>query len=160
MFTDEQYTCLVQRYIDTVFRIALNYLKEPADAEDVTQSVFEKLLRQRKPFESDDHIRFWLVRVTINECKQILRAPWRKHESIEDYARTLSFEAPAQSDLFLAVMNLPKKYRMAIYLHYYEGYSTEEIGKLLKLPNGTVCTHLRRGRALLRNSLEEAEKDV
>ena len=155
--TDTQFTCLVDKYIDTVFRVALNYLRNPSDAEDVTQNVFEKLLRQRKPFESEAHIKHWLIRVTVNECKHLLRSPWRKTESFEDYARTLTFDSPARSDLFYAVMDLPKKYRLPIYLHYYEGYSTKEIAGILNIPNGTVCTNLKRGRELLKTQLQEVE---
>jgi len=157
IFTDEQYTCLVEKNLDAVFRVALNYLKEPSDAEDVVQTVFEKLLRCTKPFESEDHVRHWLIRVSINECKHVLRSPWRSHENIEDYARTLTFENESRSELFLAVMDLPRKFRLVIYLHYYEGYSTQEIGQILKLPKNTVCTHLKRGRELLKKQLEAEE---
>ena len=160
LFTDAQFTCLVDKYIDTVFRVALNYLKVSADAEDITQSVFEKLLRQRKEFESDDHIRHWLIRVTINECKHLLRSPWRKVGNLDDYARTIPFETTEQSDLYLSAMELPKKYRLPIYLYYYEGYSTKEIAEILKIPNGTVCTNLRRGRELLKKHLLEVDNAV
>lgn len=159
MFTDAQFTCLVKKYIDTVFRVAFSYLKSKEDADDITQNVFLKLYRQTKPFESEDHIRHWLVRVTVNECKNLLRAPWRHTESFEDYAKTLTFAAPEQSELFYAVMELPKKYRVCIFLHYYEGYTTEEIASILKLPKGTVCTNLRRGREALRKTLKEAEEN-
>ena len=159
-FTDAQFICLVDKYIDTVFRVALHYLKNHADAEDVTQNVFEKLLRQRVPFESDAHMKHWLIRVTINECKHLLRSPWRKTVSLEEYARTYAFEAPAQSEVFYAVMELPKKYRLPIYLHYYEGYSTKEIAGILKMPNGTVCTNLKRGRELLKKHLQEVDDYV
>ena len=160
MMTDEQFTRLVRRYIDTVFRVALNYLRNPADAEDVTQSVFEKLLGERKTFESEDHIRNWLIRVTVNESRKLLRSPWRRAEPIEDYLTAVAFENPAHSDLYRAVMGLPKKYRVAIYLHYYEGYSTKEISRILRLPKNTVCSHLKRGRELLRKELQEANDDV
>lgn len=160
MLTNEQFTRLAQRYLDTVFRVALNYIKNPADADDITQTVFEKLLRERKTFESDEHVRNWLIRVTVNECKKLLRSPWRKNEPIEDYANSLSFDTNAQRDLFRAVMGLPQKYRVAIYLHYYEGYSTHEIGEIMKIPKNTVCSHLKRGRDLLRKELQEANDDV
>ena len=84
MMNSEQFTRLVRRYIDTVFRVALNYLRNPSDAEDITQTVFEKLLREEKPFESEEHIRSWLIRVTVNECKKLLRSPWRRVEPLED----------------------------------------------------------------------------
>ena len=87
----------------------------------------------------------------------MLRSPWRKTESFEDYAAKLTFENPERSALFYAVMDLPKKYRLPIYLYYYEGYSTAELAEILRMPKGTVCVNLKRGRELLKQSLEEAE---
>lgn len=139
MFTNAQFTCLAEKYIDTVFRVAFNYLRSAADAEDVTQNVFEKLLREQKPFVSEEHIKHWLIRVTVNECKSLTRSKWWKTESLDTYASTLTFDQPEHLDLFFAVMDLPKKYRLPIYLHHYEGYSTEEVAELLKIPRGTVC---------------------
>ena len=155
MFTEEQFTDLVNKYINTVFRVALNYLKNPSDAEDVTQTVFEKLLRQTKPFESESHIRYWLIHVTVNECRYLLRSPWRKQDSIDDYARKLSFESREQSDLFQAVMQLDKKYRVPILLFYYEGYSTAEIASILGILEKTVSTRLFRAKAKLKDYLKE-----
>lgn len=157
--TNEQFTCLAQRYIDTVFRVAYNYIKSASDADDVTQNVFFKLLNEKRKFESEEHVRNWLIRVTVNECRNLMRSKWWKHESFEDYAQSLTFENPAHSELFCAVMALPKKYRMPIYLHYYEGYSTKEIAKLLHIPKNTVCTNLKRGRELLKDALQEADND-
>ncbi len=158
--TNEQFTGYAERYIDTVFRVALNYLRSSADADDVTQNVFEKLLKESRDFESDSHVKNWLIRVAINECKNLVRSRWWKAESFEDYAASLTFDNPSHSELFCAVMDLPKKYRLPIYLHYYEGYTTAEIGRILKLPKNTVCAQLRRGRELLRESLQEAQHDV
>ncbi len=160
MLTNEQFTDLAQRYLDTVFRVAFHYLKSPADADDVTQNVFLKLLNAKQEFESDSHVKNWLIRVTLNECKNLVRSKWWKRESFETYAATLRFDNSFHSDLFYAVMELPKKYRLPIYLHYYEAYTTAEIAKILKLPRNTVCTQLRRGRELLKKTLEEAESYV
>ena len=160
MLTNERVTCLAQRYIDTVYRVALNYLKSPADADDITQNVFLKLLQEKKPFDSDEHVKHWLIRVTVNECKNLVRSRWWRAEAIEEYAGQLVFDNQAQSDLFHMVMALPRKYRLPIYLHYYEGYSTQEIGQLLKLPKNTVCTQLKRGRELLKESLQEVDDNV
>lgn len=157
MLTNEQFTRYAQRYLDTVYRVALNYIKSAADADDVTQNVFVKLLQERKPFANDSHVKNWLIRVTINECKNLVRSKWWKAESFEDYAATLAFDTPAHSDLFYAVMELPKKYRLPIYLYYYEEYSTQEIAEILKMPKATVCTQLKRGRELLKESLQEVE---
>ena len=158
--TNEQFTCLAQRYLDTVFRVAYNYIGSRADAEDVTQNVFFKLLQSKKHFESDDYAKNWLIRVTINECKNLTRSKWWRSESLEDHAAKLTFENPAHSELYNAVMGLPKKYRLPIYLHYYEGYSTAEIGELLRMPKNTVCSNLKRGRELLKSMLQEAKNDV
>ncbi len=161
MLTNEEFTDCVQRYLNTVFRVAYNYLGSGADADDVTQNVFLKLLREKKPFEGDEHIRNWLIRVTINECKNLVRSKWWRMESLENHLAAPDFEDPAHSDLFYAVMALPKKYRIPIYLHYYEGYTTSEIAQILKVPKNTVCTQLRRGRECIRKSfMEEAESNV
>ena len=160
MFTDEHFTCLANKYIDTVFRVALNYLRSGTEADDVTQNVFLKLWKEKKPFESEEHVRAWLIRVTINECKHVLRSPWRSAENFEDYAAKLSFVTPEHSELFYAVMDLPKKYRMPIYLYYYENYSTGEVAQILGIPRATVATHLRRGRMMLREILQEADANA
>ena len=158
--TNEQFTCLAQRYLDTVFRVAYNYIGSRADAEDITQNVFFKLLQSKKTFESEDHVKNWLIRVTVNECRNLVRSKWWKAESIEEHVSKLTFEDPAHSDLYYAVMGLPKKYRIPIYLHYYEGYSTGEIGEILRIPKNTVCSNLKRGRELLKKTLQEAKDDV
>jgi RNA polymerase sigma-70 factor (ECF subfamily) len=89
MFSDEEFNNLVKTYMDTVFRLALNYVKCYQTAEDITQNVFIKLFHSNKSFESENHIRYWLIRVTINECKKILLSPWRKMVSIEEYINCL-----------------------------------------------------------------------
>ena len=155
-----EFETLARRYMDMVFRLAFSYMKSASDADDVTQNVLLRLLKNTKPFESEDHARFWLVRVTVNECKRALRSPWRKAGDIEEYANELHFETPEHSELFYAVMELPEKYRTAIYLYYYEDYSTDEIARLTGTPAATVRTRLRRGRELLRAGLEEAKSNV
>ena len=157
---NREFELLARRYMDMVFRLAFSYMKSASDADDVTQNVLLRLLRRTKPFESEEHARFWLVRVTMNECKRALRSQWRKAGDIEEYANELHFETQEHSDLFYAVMELPEKYRTAIYLYYYEDYSTDEIARLTGTPAATVRTRLRRGRELLRAGLEEAKSNV
>ena len=152
--TNEQFTCLAQRYLDTVFRVAYNYIGSRADAEDVTQNVFFKLLQSKKHFESDDYAKNWLIRVTINECKNVFRSPWHRRESLDDHIPSVPFSDPQHSDLYYSVMSLPQHYRVPLYLYYYEGYSTDEIGEILKLRGTTVRTRLRRARQLLQKELE------
>lgn len=155
--TNERFTCLAETYMDTVFRLAFSYIKSRSDADDITQNVLLKLLRYEGEFESEAHVKHWLIRVTVNECRSAWRAPWRKHEDIEEYANSLAMPSREHRDLFEAVMGLPQKYRTVIYLFYYEGYSTREVAALLSVPEATVRTQLMRGRERLRKTLTEAE---
>lgn len=158
--TDAQFTYLTTKYIDTVFRVALSWMKHPSEAEDVTQTVFLKLYREPKPFTSEDHVKHWLIRVTINECKKTFRNPFRAAENLADYANSLHFETPEHTELYYAVMELPQKYRVPIFLYYYEDYSTAEISKMLGIPTPTVATRLHRGREQLKQKLQEVPYDV
>ena len=153
--TDQQFVPLAQRYMDTIFRIAYSYLRSQADADDVTQDVLIQLYKTETAFESDDHLKHWLIRVTVNRCKNIFRSPWRKVENIADYENSLTFEAPEHRELFDAVMALDKRYRLPVLLYYYEGYSQKEVAGLLSLPEETVRTRLFRARGKLKTTLTE-----
>lgn len=160
MLSNEEFTRYAQLYIDTVYRVALNYIKSRADAEDITQDVFVKLLQTHKQFDDDVHVKSWLIRVTVNACKNLVRSKWWKRKQLEEHAVAPAFQTPEQSELYCAVMELPKKYRVPIYLYYYEDYSTKEIAEILQLPKNTVCTQLKRGRELLKASLTEVDEHV
>ena len=153
--TKEEFTGLALKYTDMVYRVAVNMLKSPSAADDVCQEVFLRLWKSGTAFQSEEHAKNWLIRVAINESKRSLSSVWNKTEDIDSYAGLASFRTPEHSELFIAVMELPRKYRIVIYLHYYEGYSTVEIAKLLKIPDATVRTRLRRGRESLKNKLKE-----
>ena len=155
MLKKEQFVQLAQQYMDTIFRLAFSYLKSRPDADDVTQTVLLRLYQSDKDFQSDCHLKHWLIRVTINECKKYWRSPWRRAEDLSDYINSLTFEGPRENDLLEAVLALDTKYRIIIYLYYYEGYTVEEIAELLKLPQGTVWTRLKRARERLRKNLSE-----
>lgn len=151
---------LAERYQDTVFRVALNYLRSVPDAEDMVQEVFLKLYTAKQPFQSDEHAKYWLIRVTGNLCKNILRSPWRRRRvSLEDLSAAISFQEPEQSDLFLTVMGLPEKYRTVLYLFYYEDCSVKDIARLLDLKESAVTTRLSRARQALKNELMEVTQD-
>lgn len=96
----------------------------------------------------------------MNECKRALRSQWRKAGNIEEYANELHFETQEHSDLFYAVMELPEKYRTAIYLYYYEDYSTDEIARLTAHRQPPCAHGCAGGRELLRAGLEEAKSNV
>lgn len=155
MFANEEFVRLAQLYMDAVFRLAFSYLKSQADADDVTQTVLLRLYETGKTFESDAHVKHWLLRVTVNECKTRWRSPWNRTENFEDFAGSLVFKEQRYSDLFEAIMALDKKYRTVIVLYYYEGYAVAEIAKLLGIPQGTVGTRLRRAREQLKRYLLE-----
>lgn len=155
MLTNEEFAYAVSDHKDTVFRVAFNYMKNRDDADDITQTVFLKLFKSDITYENANHLRNWLIRVTINECKSVFRTPWRKMENIDDYVEHLAMPSAKHSELFSAVMAMPEKYRTIIYLYYYEEYSTDEIAGLLGIPAATVRTRLARGRKNLKNILVE-----
>lgn len=141
-----------ERYKDTVFRISLGYLGNTYDADDVVQEVFMKLYITNKYFATDDHVRYWLIRVTINTCKNMLRSSWKtKNVALDQVtAPEAVFEHSEQGDLYQAVMELPEKYRTVLYLYYYEELSTKEIARLLKITVTSVTTRLSRARDQLK----------
>ena len=150
----------METYWDTVYRVALNFLGSAQDAEDAVQEVMLKLYTHAcvkgKGFESDAHMKHWLIRVTINVCKSTLRGFWRRNRvSLEELAETQAFFSPSQSDLFSVVMSLPEQHRVALYLYYYEDYDTKEIASLLGLTEAHARTRLSRAR----NKLKEVWQD-
>ena len=151
----EEFVTFAGKYMDTIYRVAYSWTKNSDDANDVTQDVLIQLYKTARKFESDSHLKNWLIRVTVNQCKMLFRSPWSKMEDIGEYANTLGFEEESHLDLFRAVMNLDKKYRVPILLFYYEGYSTAEIASILGIPEKTVSTRLFRAKARLKDYLKE-----
>ena len=152
---------VVEKYKDSLFSAAFNVCANAADAEDVVQDTFIRYHTTNTQFADEQHIRAWLLRVAINKAKNVTMSFWRRRGvPLEDYAETLAFPSLEAGDLFEKVMKLPEKYRTAIYLYYYEDYSTDEIAQLTGTPAATVRTRLRRGRELLRAGLEEAKSNV
>ena len=146
----------VQRYAQMILRLCFTYSLGRADAEDVCQNVFLKLLQCDRRFADEGETRAFIIRMTINECKDALKSGWRRRtvpldELIEREAPGL----PAQdSDVLAAVQRLPLKYREAVYLYYYEGYNTEEIAALAGVKPAAVRQRLARAREKLRRELE------
>lgn len=142
---------LFREYRDDVYRLAVCYTRSREDAEDVCQTVFLKLMEQ-KSFQSGKE-KQWLLRVTANECRNLLRSHWWKTTVPLD--ETLSVEPPEVNETLQAVLSLEPKYRVVVYLHYYEMLSTQEIASLLHITRSAVTTRLSRARALLKPKLEE-----
>lgn len=148
----------VREYSDMVYRIAFNMCRNPENSEDVMQNVFLRLYRcKKKSFTaSQEHLKAWLIRVAINESKRILRqAKNREWVPLEELANTLFEEKSENKEVFTQVMNLQEKYRVVVYLYYYEGYPTKEIAQILDRPEATVRTQLSRAREMLRLKMEE-----
>ena len=151
---------LIERYQKNLYAAAFNICKNQMDAEDVVQETFVQYYTTKKEFESEQHIRAWLLRVVINKAKNLTVTFWKKHKcSLEDYMETLIFPDPQSKDLFEEVMKLPEKYRIVIHLFYYEDYSVREIADILKLSESNVKVRLSRGRAMLKDSLKEEWED-
>lgn len=114
----------------------------------------------KKEFDTEEHIRAWLIRVAINKAKNITRSFWHRNKcNLEEYIETLTFETPESETLFDTVMKLPEKYRIVLHLFYYEDYTTQEISDILHLSVSNVKTRLSRGRALLKETLKEEWND-
>jgi len=151
----EPFLLLAGKYKDTVFRVALNALGSPHDADDIVQETLLRLWKRSEPFESEAHAKHWLIRVTLNLCKNVFRAPWRKMLPLEELEAYAVFDTPEQGALYAAVMALPEKYRTALYLFYYEDYSVKEIAGLLGISESAVTTRLSRARQALKTELTE-----
>ena len=145
----------VRQYQDMVYRVALHIFGSPQDAEDAVQEVFLRLYTRQEPFETPDHLRRWLIRVTVNECKRISCHPWRSRTVSLECCGEPVFDGQEQRELYQAVMDLPGKYRVPLYLYYYEGYAVDEVGEIMGLNPSTVQTRLARGRAKLKTMLTE-----
>ena len=146
---------LVDLYADTILRISYSYLKQTCDAEDICQTVFLKYLTNDCTFDSIDHEKAWIIRTTINACKDHLKSHWHKTTVPIEAAQHVPAPAAEPGSILASVNLLPPKYRAVIYLHYYEGYTAPEIAQLLGRLPSTVNTQLRRGREQLKTLLEK-----
>ena len=148
---------LVQRYGGTVYRLAYAQTRSRHDADDIFQEVFLRVAQHRPVFDSDAHAKAWLLRVTLNCLKSHWRAAWRRHDVPLD--ERIPFPAPEERALDDALRQLAPKYRAAVHLYYYEGYSAEEIARMTGKKPSTIRTQLTRARAQLREILKGEMSD-
>lgn len=154
--SNSSFESVVKTYADTIYRVALNIVRNPEDSKDVMQNVFLRYYKKQNTFESEEHVKAWLIRVTINESKRLLKLSNKNQAvSLDEVANTLFADAPKESDVFKEVMRLSDKYRTVIFLYYYEGYGIKDIARILRRNAATVRTQLSRARELLRNQLKE-----
>ena len=146
---------IYRRHFDMVYRVSFSYLKNPPDTEDVTADVFAKLMQKSVVFQNAEHEKAWLIRTTINTCKDYLSHWWRNRANIDDYENLQSDDLFHVDETLQAVMELPDRYKDVIYLYYYEGYTSEEIAGILRKPHSTIRNHLSEARIKLRGVLED-----
>ena len=151
---------ICEKYGDRLYAAAFNICRQQQDAEDAVQDALLAYYRTDKEFETEEHIKAWLLRVTINAAKSTKRLFWnRNRTSYEEYMDSLIFEEPSDRILMDEVLALPEKYRIVIHLFYFEEYKTREIAEILKLSENTVKTRLSNGRKILKTKLEGWEDE-
>lgn len=151
---------LVNLYADMILRISYQYLKQTCDAEDICQTVFLKYISANMAFDSIDHEKAWIIRTTINACKDHLKSAWfRRTAALDDAAQIAAPEVP-DTWLLDAMKGLPEKYRISLYLYYYEEYSAREIAEVMGVSESAVGQYLTRGRRKLRTIITDEERSV
>ena len=146
----------VTEYADMVYRLAIVHCNSNSDADDVFQEVFLKLLKYKHIIKSQEHLKAWLLTVTLNQCKSVYMSVWNKRKvSIDEILEpAIECESKDYIELYKAIRNIPIKYRDVIHLFYFEELSIKEISKILKRNEGTVKTQLNRGRQMLKECLQ------
>ena len=143
---------IVKKYFDTVYRLALSQTQDRTRADDVVQETFLRYIKIDKEFESEEHIKAWLLRVTITCSKSSFTTSW--HKKTVPLTEDISTEMPEIEEVYAVVAQLPRKYRTVIHLFYYEDMSVKEIAKLLSTGESTIKSQLHRAREMLRAKLE------
>ena len=160
MRTEQETNRAIELYSDMIRRICLYHLKNSADTEDVFQNVFLKYLLSTAEFEDTEHEKAWLIRVTINACKDHIKSLFRSRTvSLDVIAEEAADMETDHREVLEAVLALPAKYKDAVYLHYYEGYTAAEIAGILGSRENTVYSLLSRGRTMLKDKLGGADID-
>ena len=155
MKSEEEAGRAIEQYADLVRRICMIHLKNYEDSEDIFQTVFLKYVLRSEPFDSQEHEKAWIIRVTVNACRDLLKSFFRSRTVSLDQLIERPQDMPEDhSDILEAVLELPARFRDVVYLHYYEGYTAPEIGRILKKNPNTVYTLLARARQLLKTKLE------
>ena len=153
-YNREELADLYRRRVGMVYQICLMLMKNAPDAEDATQTVFQRALERKEPFRDSGHEKAWLIVTARNQCKNQLKHWWRTRRADETALDALTWERPKDGRLWELIRALPEKERMALYLRYYQGYSTQEVAVLLKSKPATVRSWLHRGREKLKTMME------
>lgn len=158
IYIDTLFIEIFNKYSDDVYRLAYSYTLKSQDAEDISQKTFLKLYNNMSKFNSaNEDVKRWLFRVAINDAKNILSSSWKKKNILTDELEIISEKTTLDNsrDLIESLNNIHKKYRIPLYLYYYEGYSIKEISSIMKTNESTIKSRLTRGRDKLKDELEE-----
>jgi len=150
--TDDDIERAFLKYGDMIYRLAFSQTQNKNDADDVFQEVFLRYIKGRKTFESEEHEKAWLIRVTINCSKKLWNSAWFRHTVALD--ENIAFEMPQENEIYHALLQLPQIYRTVIHLFYYEDMSVTQISEVLGMKESAVRTRLTRARDLLRTWLK------
>lgn len=152
--TDVYKRQMTEKYFDMVYRLAFSRTKDSDHADDVCQDVFYKFLKTDKEFETEEHLKAWLIRVTINQSKSIFTNSWfKKTVPLSEKEDELIFTTPEKNDLYHVIKKLPQKYATVIHLFYYEDLPVAKIAQILDMKETTVKSHLHRARNMLKELL-------
>ncbi len=155
--SDTEFENKYNLYKTTIYSIAYNYVHNQSDSDDITQEVFLKYLKSNEKFESLDHEKYWLIRVTINTSISFIKSKWKSKVIFDnEYIDTIKDEQSANSEAYdklhmrEVIAKLDKKYKDVIILYYYQNYSTNEIASILNISNSAVKKRLERARDIIR----------
>lgn len=148
---DERIQKIVEIYGTSIVRIAFTFVKNLSDAEDIAQDVFLSYVQKSPVLNDEGHEKAWLIRVAINKCKDYLKSAWKKH--VIPLPDDLSYLPSEDLMLLKTVLELDEKYRLPIYLYYFDDFSIKEIAKMLNTNPSTIGTRLERGRRIMKNKL-------
>ena len=153
--TREEIAALYRRHIKMVYQICLVLMKNVPDAEDAAQTVFRRVMERGQVFRDPEHEKAWLIVAARNECRNQLKHWWRTRRAGEEALESLTWEQPEDREVWDQVAALPEAHRLALYLHYYQGYTTGEMAELLGENPSTVRSRLVQARRKLKLKLEE-----
>ena len=151
--SDKEITDIYERHVNMVYRVCFSFMKNTADTEDRVQDTFIQLISSDMDFQSEEHEKAWLIVTASNLCKNHLRHWWQKRFNIDDYENVATTQPFEIDETLAVVMALPDKYKLTLYLYYYEGYTSTEIARLMEKPQSTIRNYLHRGRNILREKL-------
>lgn len=150
---------LIEKYFNMVYKLALSQVKSMTAADDVTQEVFLRYIKCEKDFEGEEHLKAWLIRVTLNCSKSTFTSSWFKKTVPLSEEESIPFEMQEKGDVYYAVLELPPKYKTVIHLFYYEDLSVAQIAKYLGMKESTIKSQLHRGREMLKEKLKGGVED-